>query len=132
PIIPTTAIIAGLSLIAFIPWELSQKEPIVKIQLYGQRNFLIANIFMVMMGVIIFGTTQFIPQLLQQVLGYTATNAGLALTAGGLATWLVMPVAGFASSRVDPRLLIGFALVMQAVALWNMAGLNSQISFDDA
>ena len=31
---------------------------------------------MLLMGVIIFGTTQFIPQLLQEVLGYTATDAG--------------------------------------------------------
>ena len=35
---------------------------------------------MLLMGMILFGTTQFIPQLLQEVLGYTATNAGLALT----------------------------------------------------
>ena len=58
---------------------------------------------MLLMGLIVFGTTQFIPQLLQEVLGYTATNAGLALTAGGIATLLVMPLAGFLSSRVDPR-----------------------------
>lgn len=132
PMITTTAIITVLALIAFIPWELSQKEPIVKIQLYGQRNFLIANIFMVMMGVIVFGTTQFIPQLLQQVLGYTATNAGLALTMGGLATLLVMPVAGFLTGKVDPRILIGMALTIQAIALWNMSTLDTQISFQNA
>jgi DHA2 family multidrug resistance protein len=70
--------------------------------------------------------------LLQQVLGYTATNAGLALTAGGLATLLVMPLAGFLSTRADPRLLIGFAMAVQGIAMWNMAGLNSQMSFYDA
>jgi DHA2 family multidrug resistance protein len=131
-LIVTTAILCVLSFIAFIPWELSQKEPIVNIKLFRNGNFVIANIFMLLMGLIIFGTTQFIPQLLQEVLGYTATNAGLALTAGGLATLLVMPLAGFLSTRVDPRLLIGFALAMQGIALWNMAGLNSQISFSDA
>jgi DHA2 family multidrug resistance protein len=132
PMIVTTAIITALALIAFIPWELSQKEPIVKIQLYGQRNFLIANIFMVMMGVIVFGTTQFIPQLLQQVLGYTATNAGLALTMGGLATLLVMPIAGFLTGKVDPRFLIGMALTIQGIALWNMSTLDTQMSFENA
>jgi MFS transporter, DHA2 family, multidrug resistance protein len=132
PMITTTATIAVLALIAFIPWELSQKEPIVKISLYGQRNFLIANIFMVMMGVIVFGTTQFIPQLLQEVLGYTATNAGLALTMGGLATLLVMPIAGFLTGKVDPRILIGMALTIQGIALWNMSTLDTQISFENA
>lgn len=131
-LITTTAILSGIGFIALIPWELSRDEPVVDLRLFRNRNFIIANIFMLLMGLIIFGTTQFIPQLLQQVLGYTATNAGLALTAGGLATLLVMPLAGFTSSRVDPRLLIGFALAVQAVALWNMSGLNSQIAFRDA
>jgi DHA2 family multidrug resistance protein len=131
-LIVTTATICVVSFLAFIPWELSRKDPIVNIRLFNNRNFAISNLFMVIMGVIIFGTTQFIPQLLQQVLGYTATNAGLALTAGGMATLVMMPLAGFLSSRVDARLLIGFALTVQGVALWNMAGLNTQISFHDA
>jgi DHA2 family multidrug resistance protein len=131
-LIVTTAIASGLAFIAFIPWELSHKEPIVNIKLFRSGNFIIANLFMLLMGLIVFGTTQFIPQLLQEVLGYTATNAGLALTAGGLATLLVMPLAGFLSTRADPRLLIGFAMAVQGIAMWNMAGLNSQMSFYDA
>lgn len=130
--ITTTAIICIVSFLTFVPWELTRKDPIVRIDLYGRRNFLIANIFMLIMGVIVFGTTQFIPQLLQEVLGYTATNAGLALTAGGLATLVVMPVVGLLSSRVDARILIAFALIVQGLALWNMAGLNTQMSFHDA
>ncbi|HEX4272194.1 MAG TPA: DHA2 family efflux MFS transporter permease subunit, partial [Rhizomicrobium sp.] len=124
--------IATLAFLAFIPWELNRDDPIVNIKLFAKRNFVIANVFMLLMGLIIFGTTQFIPQLLQEVLGYTATNAGLALTMGGLATLLVMPIAGFLSGRVDPRLLIGFALAMQGIALWNLSTLNSQISFENA
>jgi DHA2 family multidrug resistance protein len=126
------AVTAIIAFLAFIPWELAQDQPIVSIKLFRNRNFTISNIFMLLMGLIIFGTTQFIPQLLQEVLGYTATNAGLALTMGGLATLLVMPLAGFLSTRADPRLLVGFALAMQGVALWNLSTLNSQISFHDA
>ena len=131
-LILTTTAIGLFSFLAFIPWELAQREPIINIKLFRNGNFVISNIFMLLMGLIVFGTTQFIPQLLQEVLGYTATNAGLALTAGGIATLLMMPLAGFLSSRVDPRLLIGFALAMQAVALWNMAGLDTGMSFRDA
>src|ERR1700748_3537192 len=55
PMIVTTAILSLAGLIAFIPWELSRKDPIVRIDLFGQRNFLIANIFMLIMGLIVFG-----------------------------------------------------------------------------
>jgi len=51
---------------------------------------------------------------------------------GGLATLVVMPLAGFLTGKVDSRLLIGFALAMQGIALWNLSTLNSQISFDNA
>lgn len=132
PMIAITAVLATLAFITFIPWELSRDNPIVNIRLFRNRNFVISNIFMLLMGLIIFGTTQFIPQLLQEVLGYTATNAGLALTYGGLATLLVMPLAGFLANRADARILVGFALTMQGVALWNLSTLNSQISFEDA
>jgi DHA2 family multidrug resistance protein len=132
PMIVTTAIIAALGLIIFIPWELTRKDPIVHIRLYGRRNFLIANIFMVIMGLIVFGTTQFIPQLLQEVLGYTATNAGLALTLGGFATLLIMPISGFLTGKVDARYLIAFALAVQGIALWNLSTLNTQMSFTTA
>jgi len=130
--ITTTAIICATSFLIFVPWELTRRDPIVRIGLYGRRNFMIANVFMLIMGMIVFGTTQFIPQLLQQVLGYTATNAGLALTAGGVATLIAMPAVGYLSGRVDARILIAFAIIVQGVAMWNMSTLDTQMSFHDA
>jgi MFS transporter, DHA2 family, multidrug resistance protein len=132
PLITGFALASGLALFALIPWELSREEPILRLDLFTRRNFAIASLFMALMGVIVFGTTQFIPQLLQEVLSYTATNAGLALTMGGLATLFVMPVTGYLTGKVDPRYLIGFALAIQAFALWNMSTLNTSMSFHDA
>ena len=132
PMITTFAIVSALAFVIFIPWELSRKDPIVRIRLFGLGNFLISNVFMLLMGVIIFGSTQFIPQLFQEVLGYTATNAGLALSLGGLATLLAMPASGFLTNKIDPRYLIAFALAIQGIALWNMSTLNTQMAFRDA
>ncbi|HEY1615087.1 MAG TPA: DHA2 family efflux MFS transporter permease subunit [Rhizomicrobium sp.] len=130
--ITATAIITVISFLLFVPWEWNRKDPIVRIRMFGQRNFAVAGVMMLALGIIVFGSTQFIPQLLQEVLGYTATNAGLALTAGGIATLFVMPVSGLLSSRVDPRILIGGAFFVQGVALWNMSHLNTLMSFHDA
>ncbi|HEX3429604.1 MAG TPA: DHA2 family efflux MFS transporter permease subunit [Rhizomicrobium sp.] len=132
PVICITTALAAISFLILIPWELSRDDPIVRIRMYFRRNFGIANLFMLLMGVIVFGTTQFIPQFLQEVMGYTATDAGLALTLGGLATLLVMPVSGILTGRVDPRILIGIAFVLQAIAMWNLSHFNTQITFQDA
>jgi DHA2 family multidrug resistance protein len=132
PVIAASAVVSATALVLFIPWELTRKEPIVPIAMFGRRNFGFANVFMVLTGVILFGTTLFIPQLLQVVMGYSATDAGLALTAGGLATIVAMPVVGVLSNRVDARLLIAFAFVVQGLALWNMSHLDTDMTFGDA
>jgi DHA2 family multidrug resistance protein len=65
-------------------------------------------------------------------MGYTATDAGLALAAGGAATIVAMPISGLLSGRVDARLLIGGAFVVQALALFNMSHLSTDMTFADA
>jgi DHA2 family multidrug resistance protein len=132
PFITTSAILSGLALFLFIPWELTRRDPIVPIAMFGRRNFAISSIFLLITGVILFGTTQFIPQLLQQVIGYTATDAGLALTAGGVATIVAMPFAGVLSGKVDARLLVGGSFIVQGFALMNMSHLDTQLSFSSA
>jgi DHA2 family multidrug resistance protein len=132
PMISGAAALSVLCLAFAIPWELSRREPIVPLAMFGRRNFGIASIFLLITGVIIFGTTQFIPQLLQQVLGYTATDAGLAMTAGGVATIVMLPLSGVLSSRIDPRYLIAFSFTLQGLAMWHMSHLNVQMSFSSA
>jgi DHA2 family multidrug resistance protein len=127
-----TSAVTVVSLFLFIPWELSRKAPIVPIRMFAQRNFGLASIFLLLTGVIIFGTTLFIPQFLQQVMGYTATDAGLALSAGGLATIIAMPISGLLTGRVDARYLIGAAFLVQGFALLNMSHFSTAMTFADA
>lgn len=132
PVILATAIIAGLALALLVPWELTHPEPIVPIAMFGRRNFGIASIFLLLTGTILFGTTLFIPQLLQVVMGYTAMKAGLALTAGGAATILIMPVIGILSGKIDARLMVAVGLVAQALALLYMSHFNTDMTFANA
>lgn len=132
PLIWFTATVAVAGLVAFVIWELSDREPLLDLTLFKNVNFATATFIIMIVGVILFGTTQFMPQLLQQVMGYTATSAGLAMTAGGAVTLLAMPIAGLLSTRVQPRYLIGAALAIEAFALWKWTQLDTQMSFADA
>ena len=67
--------------------------------------------------------------MLQQIIGYTATSAGLALTAGGVATIIFMPISGVVSSKIDPRLLVGFSFHLQAIAFAHYQQLDTDLSF---
>jgi DHA2 family multidrug resistance protein len=132
PTIIVFAVIATLSFLALIPWEFMRKDPVVNVHLFRNRNFSISCVLFVILGAVLFGTTQFIPQLLQEVLGYTAYTAGLALTAGGVATIVAMPIVGVLSNRVDVRYLIGFGFVMQIIAFWYMGHLSTEMAFGNA
>jgi DHA2 family multidrug resistance protein len=127
--IVANAVIGFLSLALLVAWELSRRDPIVNLRLLGNRNFGITNLFMFAAGMVIFGTTQLIPQFAQQVLGYTATNAGLALTTGGIATVVIMPLTGILSGRLDTRAMLIPALGLQAAAFFYMTHWNSGIAY---
>lgn len=132
PTIVATAIVAVIAIVLLVVWELNRKDPIIDLRLLGKRNFAITVLIMMTTGLILFGSTQIIPQLLQQVLGYTATDAGLALTAGGIATIVVMPIVGMLTGKVDTRFLLIPALVVTSAALFHLASLNGEIGFWDA
>jgi DHA2 family multidrug resistance protein len=118
-----------MAFVLFVPWELSRDDPIVDVRLFSRRQFATANLMMLALGAILFGTTQLIPQLLQISFGYTSTLSGLALMAGGVAMLLMMPVVGFLSNYVAPKYLIGIGMASVALSMWHMMGLSSEADF---
>jgi DHA2 family multidrug resistance protein len=63
------------------------------------------------------------------MLGYTAEMSGMALSPGGFAIMLAMPVVGALVSRVDSRWLIAFGLTLTALAVYHMTGFNLGVDF---
>src|SRR3569623_2935039 len=127
-----SATISAVSLLSLIVWEWNHKDPVGDLKLFKNRSFAITTLIMGITGLILFGTTQLIPQMLQQVLGYSSFDAGLALTLGGLAPLAAVPFAGRLTGKVAARILLGGALFVQAAALWNMSHFSADISFGDA
>ncbi len=129
PFILSFSIVSALSLVFLIFWELSQEHPIVDLSLMKNRNFSASMLVMFVTGFILIATTQIIPRFLQTILGYPATDAGLALTAGGCATLAVMPLVGRLSQKVPAKYLIVAGLVIECAACFHLATLNTHIDF---
>ncbi|MGC8522080.1 MAG: DHA2 family efflux MFS transporter permease subunit [Steroidobacteraceae bacterium] len=121
PLIRIAALIATACIAGFVLWELWTPRPLLDMHLFKHRNFAAGSLITMVIGVILFGTTQFVPQLVQQVYDYTATDAGLVLTFGGMITVVTMPLAGVLTGRVQPRILMGIALPVIAISLWMMS-----------
>ncbi|MGW1424445.1 DHA2 family efflux MFS transporter permease subunit [Bradyrhizobium manausense] len=123
------AVLSGASLLALIPWELTREEPIIDLRLLGRRQFGACFLVMLGTGAVLISTTQLLPQLLQTELNYTALLAGLALSPGGIATLMLMPVVGRLVGTVQPKYLIMFGATAVALSMWHLTGLNGDITY---
>jgi DHA2 family multidrug resistance protein len=130
--IVTFLVLCIVGLTSLIVWELSLVrrglKPIIDLRLYRNRTFALSFGMMFVLGVALYGTTVLIPQLLQTLMGYTATSAGMTLSLGGLATIMCMPLVGVLISRVDPRYLLAFGFAITAIALFHMTNITLEMS----
>jgi DHA2 family multidrug resistance protein len=102
--------VAGM--IGLVWWEWRKKDPLINLKVFRFKNFAICCFLMALVGGVLNANTVLQPQFMQQLLGWTATTAGLALTAGGFTLLFVMPMAGIATSKISARYLtvIGFLM----------------------
>ena len=122
-------IIAALSLFFLFVWEFICDAPIVDLPLLKNKSFASAMAVMFTTGFILISTTQILPQFMQVMMGYTATEAGLALTAGGAATLLLMPIVGALLKKVQPKYLIVLGLTIECLACLHLRTLDATVSF---
>ncbi|MFS8110608.1 DHA2 family efflux MFS transporter permease subunit [Rhizobium jaguaris] len=122
----------ALCVLAFalaIPWVLTKSNPIIDGRLLGTRQFGSCFIVMMATGAILIATTQFLPQVLQQNYGYTATWAGLALSPGGFVTMVMMFVAGRLTTVVQPKYMIAAGAAIIAGSMWWLTQLSPGLNF---
>ncbi len=129
PLIRAAAVISGVCIVGFVVWELLARQPLLDMRLFKHRNFAAGTLLIMVIGVILFGTTQFLPQFLQQVMGYTAEQAGLALTFGGMITMVSMPLAGVLTGYFRPRNMMWAGLGVICVSLWTMSHFSVNVTF---
>jgi DHA2 family multidrug resistance protein len=126
------AVVSAVSLLLLIPWELTRKDPIVDLSLLGHRHFGSCFVVMLCTGAILIATTQFLPQMLQEQFGYTATLAGTALSPGGFVTMMLMPLAGRSVNIMPPKYAIAGGMAVVAGAMWYVTGLNGDLTWSYA
>ncbi len=119
-----------LCLGSLVVWELFHPQPVVNVRLLGYRSFGICCGLMFLVGFLLISTTQLLPQLAQSLLGYSATAAGMTLGVGGVASLVLMPVAGIVTGRlIQPKWLILIAVAGIGWSMLSASHLDLDISF---
>ena len=129
PFIVTFAVICALAFVLMIPWELTRRNSMIDLRMVASRQFGACFLVMLATGAILLATTQFLPQLVQQDFGYTATWAGLVLSPGGVVTMAMMFVVGRAAAKVQPKYLIIAGAVLIALSMYSMTNVYGDLGF---
>lgn len=129
PFIVTFAVICAVAFVLMIPWGLTRRHPIIDLRMVASRQFGACFLVMLATGAILLATTQFLPQLVQQDFGYTATWAGLVLSPGGVVTMVMMFVVGRLAAKVQPKYLIVAGAVVIALSMYGMTNVYGDLGF---
>ncbi len=129
PEIVVAGVVSLISLSFLIPWELTDKHPVIDLYLFRQRNFRVAT---TVVGVAFFamsGVNIIFPLWLQTTLGYTATWAGLAVAPAAMLAVVASPLVGRNIRRLNLRLAASLAFCVFGCAVFWAATLNETATF---
>src|SRR5215216_5876324 len=101
----------------FAWWEQHVADPMVKLELFGIRNFWVANVIGLAVPFGLFGIFFPMTVFLQGALGMSPLEAGLAMMPMSLMLMFVAPVSGRLSDRIGVRWILTTGLILVTVGI---------------
>jgi DHA2 family multidrug resistance protein len=109
---------SAIGLAAFVWWELfGTDHPVVDLRVLKYRPIWIGSLLSVALGFSLFGGVLLIPQYVQSVLGFTATNSGelFLVQAGTSGVLTFVSVAIMATGKVQPRVQVAIGMLLLGI-----------------
>ncbi len=120
------AIVAAIFITLFLWIELTRKQPFINLRLLKRRNFGLASIVNVSLGIGLYGSVYILPLYLAQIQGYNPLQIGEVIMWVGLPQLFVVPLVPKLMQRFDLRLLIAVGVSLFAVSCF----MNSTMTHD--
>jgi DHA2 family multidrug resistance protein len=129
PEIVIEAVVAGVALYLFVVHMLTTThQRFVSPALFADGNFVTGNVFIFIVGAVLFATLALLPPLLQDLLDYPVFTTGLVTAPRGIGTLISMFIVGRLIGKVDTRVIIGSGFALTAFSLWQMTGFDLQMN----
>ncbi|MGB8682562.1 MAG: DHA2 family efflux MFS transporter permease subunit [Candidatus Binatus sp.] len=127
--IATFLAIAVIAIAIAIWWEWRHDDPVVELTLLRERNFAIANVYYFLFAFGLFGSTVLIPEMLQTLYGYTATDAGLVLGPGAAVVTLMAPLVVRILPRIGAKRMLAFSFTIAALSFFYYSGMTPETDY---
>lgn len=123
-----STLISAIAFIAFIVRELTAEQPIVDLCVWKDRNFAVGSGMVLVVGALLYGTIAVLPLFMQNLLGYTAFDAGIAMSPRGIGAFIGTLIIGRISGLISNRILIGAGFLLLTYSSFMFGGINLEIS----
>lgn len=129
PLVLVPLVVGLIALPVFVWWESRTAQPMMPLGLFQVRNFAAGNLATIAIyGALAFGS--FIVTLfLQQVVGFTATAAGLALLPTTIMMLLLSSRFGALSGRFGPRMFMTIGPIVGGIGYLLMTTASTPVNF---
>jgi EmrB/QacA subfamily drug resistance transporter len=122
-------VVAVLALGTFVLLERHQRAPMLDLTLFRSGTYTGANVVVLLVALAMFGVFFFVSLYMQNILGYSAVQAGAAFLPMTILIILVAPIAGKTSDLVGSRWLMTAGMTLLAVQLLYFSQLSSDATF---
>ena len=122
-------VVAVVALASFVMIERRSRFPMLDLSLFRSGTYTGANVAMLLVALSMFGVFFFVSLYMQNILGYSAVQAGAAFLPMTLLIILVAPIAGKTSDRFGSRWLMTIGMVLLGVQLLYFSQLSATSSF---
>jgi EmrB/QacA subfamily drug resistance transporter len=122
-------VLAAVLLVSFVVLERRRRDPMLPLDLFRSGTYTGSNLVVLLVALAMFGVFFFVSLYMQNVLGYSAVQAGAAFLPMTILIILVAPIAGKTSDRVGSRGLMTVGMVLIAVQLVLFSRLGEDATF---
>jgi DHA2 family multidrug resistance protein len=120
--------LAFLGFYLYVVHWLSSDRPFLNLGLFKDRNFFASNVFIFVLGVVLFATMALLPPYLQNLMNYPVITTGILLAPRGVGTLIAMMLVGRLLARgADARILAGIGMLLTAYSLWQMVHWGTEV-----
>ncbi|MGV9247870.1 MFS transporter [Streptomyces sp. NPDC003710] len=127
----TAAVVAGVSLVLFVAWELRHPRPVLDVRRFAHRRFAGSNLAVALFFLAVFGAFYYLTQHLQFVLGYDALQTGVRMLPLAGAVFVGSALTGYLTPRMGMKITVTAGMVGGTAALALLTRIDSASTYGD-
>lgn len=121
-------LVAFATLVAFVLRQLRIPDPLLNVRVFGSSMFSLGMVLITLTYIVLFANFVLMPMFIEKVLGYSVSQAGLAVLPGGILGAILPPIMGRVYDRFGPRVIVPLGFGIMALANFLISRLTGSTS----